>query len=246
MTKDLDPVYVLVYNSKLTGKKLHEWLLAYWCFYHVGTASWILDQSDYWKAMETAAGSKEYLRSSERRHYRGGQALRSVAWLKELGVQKLFSPLVGKNLTAPQCIELVKKWKGFGQWISFKVADMLGRLGVSKIKFDSETAMYESPLNGAKLLWSIENEGIEEPENVGEWAFGRLAKKLGYLKAPPRFERNLDVEEYETILCKYKSYMGGHYHVTEDIESCKLGLEKYNTKTCNSLLEAGVIGGLWS
>ncbi|MBZ4299837.1 hypothetical protein LAJ56_17985, partial [Streptococcus pneumoniae] len=65
--------------------------LAYWCFYHVGTASWIADRSvGYWQRMEKAAGSKEYPRSSERRHFRGGQATRSVAWLKEHGLESLF------------------------------------------------------------------------------------------------------------------------------------------------------------
>lgn len=72
-SKDLDPVYVLLHEAQLDEARLQLWLLAYFCFYHVGTASWIADgKSGFWERMHIAAASKDYPRSSERRHYRGG------------------------------------------------------------------------------------------------------------------------------------------------------------------------------
>src|SRR5262245_42889310 len=94
LTKDLDPVYVLLHHSKLGTTfpaMLHRWLMAYWCFYHVGTASWITYEGmGYWERMEQAASSKNYPRSPERRHFRGQNAIKSVAYLKYRGLTALF------------------------------------------------------------------------------------------------------------------------------------------------------------
>ena len=94
-TNDLDPVYVLLHNAPMSKEQLHQWLLAYWCFYHVGTASWIAQNSGgFWNRMKTAAGSKEYPRSSERRHFRGRNAANSVAYLEDRGIESLFSDVI--------------------------------------------------------------------------------------------------------------------------------------------------------
>lgn len=245
-TKDLDPVYVVVQESGLTGERLHRWLLCYWCFYHVGTASWALDQLDYWKAMETAAGSKEYPRSSERRHFRGAQAVRGVAYLKSQGVEALFAPLL-KDQPAEQIISYVQTWKQFGPWIAFKVADMVERLGLAKVPFQLDTIMYDSPRKAAENLWDLEG----QPSNgfgaaAGEWAVGRILEELGDLTAPPRYERAINAQEAETILCKHGSYLKGHYHVGKDVAEVRHGLERFSScKTAQRLLRAGEQGGLW-
>lgn len=242
-TKDLDPVYVLLWNAGLDSARLKRWLLSYWCFYHVGTASWILDQPSYWKAMATAAGSKEYPRCPERRHFRGDNAKKSVEYLQGRGLSELFDSLL-QETTAVGIMSLVQGWVGFGPWISFKVADMLERLGLSKLEFGRDEVMYESPLEGAKLLYDVERGG-EPPTDVGDWAIDAVLQNLGSLKAPPRYERSINAQEVETILCKWKSHMAGRYHVGEDIESCRKGLTRFDTPTNQRLIESGRKGELW-
>ena len=39
-TKDLDPVYVMLHEADLGKPTLYRWLIAYWAFYHCGTAAW--------------------------------------------------------------------------------------------------------------------------------------------------------------------------------------------------------------
>src|SRR5690606_6511443 len=82
-TGDLDPVYIVLYNSDLSVEELRRWLLAYWCFYDMGTASWINSSRFYWTRMEHAARSKVYPRGKERRHFRGNSAIKSIADLKQ-------------------------------------------------------------------------------------------------------------------------------------------------------------------
>lgn len=242
---DLDPVYVVVYEAGMV-RILPKWLLAYWCFYHVGTASWIVDQSNYWKAMETAAGSKEWPRSPERRHFRGKNATESVSWLKERGVDALFNSLLRRStIMATVLIDYVQTWKGFGPWISFKVADMIDRVGLRDVRFNVSTAMYDgSPTEAAKMLWDEEKGGNVSKAEYCEYAVGRVLEEIE-VTAPPRHERPLGPQEAETILCKWKSYRGGQYHIGEDVESVKNGLKRFDCPTSHKLYQAGAKGGLW-
>jgi hypothetical protein len=249
-TNDLDPVYVILWEARWRKALLQKWLLPYLAFYHIGTASWIASHdsdSTYWDAFEKAAGSSTYPRSSERRHYRAHNALKSVAYLRERGMANLFAPLLsGGPRTAAQVMEVVKTWEGFGDWSAFKAADMLERLGLVEIDFDLATAMYDSPKEGAKRYWRDEGEPPLLGKSVEEWAVARLLEELGHYKAPPRYERPIGLQEVETILCKHLSYLHGRYKLGEDIEACQKALRRF--KDCDlaqRLWKAGAAGKLW-
>lgn len=249
-TNDLDPVYVILWNANLTPKKLERWLLAYWCFYHMGTASWIAHSGKgYWNRFQKAAGSKEYPRCSERRHYRGQQAINSTTYLQSRGVPSLFEPLRTGG-TCGEVMKEVQNWVGFGPWISFKVADMLERLDLAPISFSTEDVyLFESPKIGAEKL----RESLELSENdpelngrVESWAVEYILGKIGDLEAPPQFEREIGPQEAETVLCKWKSYLNGRYTIGEDIESCHKCLNKFSScGTSTELLKAGERAKLW-
>jgi hypothetical protein len=198
--------------------------------------------------METAAGSKEWPRSAERRHFRGDNAKKSVEYLKSRGVDSLFKPLVGNDLTVQQVMEEVQSWVGFGPWISYKVADMLERLDISKVNFrTTDSVIYKSPLDGIKDLWKIEKELQPFPSNSSliEWGMSRLEEKLGDLLAPPRYERRLDYNEFETCYCKWHSHLSGKYPVGKDCHEIKEGLLRFaKCETSQKLLAAGR-GRIW-
>lgn len=247
-TGDLDPVYIVLWQAKLDPMMLRRWLLAYWCFYHCGTACWICSQPDYWKAMETAAGSKEYPRSSERRHFRGTAAARSVAYLESRGSATLFDDLTMADVSVSAKMAVTKQWVGFGPWIGFKIADMLERLDICPVEFDHVAMfLFDSPREGAETLWSWEKDDEEMiPEEVGEWAVRQIIDEMAFRKAPPRDERYINAQEAETILCKWKSYLNGHYHVGKDIEEVHHGLLRYaRCPLSQRLLRGGRDGGLW-
>lgn len=245
---DLDPVYIVLWEAQLEKPMLLKWLLSYTCFYHVGTASWIVSQPDYWGAMLTAAGSKDYLRSSERRHYRGAQAVKSVTWLKEQGMSRLFAPIVAKPIwKSEDLINEVRKWVGFGPWVSFKVADLFERLNICQVEFSFDSAMYDSPTKAAVALWQEEVGAPEISDRQKcQYAVERILGELKGNTAPPRHERQLNVQEAETILCKHKSYLSGHYHIGEDVAAVRKGLlSRSKCKVSQRLLAGGKKGKLW-
>lgn len=251
-TGDLDPVYIVIHEAQKTMPigKLQAWLIAYWCFYHCGTASWIVDQKDYWGALATAAGTKEHLRASERRHFRGENAAKSVRYLQAL--QESPANIVwglghqGEQPLLAEVVSRVKKLYGFGDWMAFKIADMLERLGLCQVEFsfDDIFEMYESPREGARLIAALN--GVPDIKLQYDWTYTHLMDNLGYLAAPPRFERTINVQEIETICCKFVSHHKGKYKVGKDIAEVKHGLLHYaKTKTSQQLLRAGKDAGLW-
>jgi len=249
VTGDIDPVYTIIWNCPEVVPVLKRYLLAYWCFYHMGTAAWISSpesEDGFWTRMMLAAESKEYPRCPERRHFRGANAMKSVAYLANRGVDDLFDGFED-GMTCREAMRECQTWVQFGPWIAFKVADMLERLKLVRIAFSpADVYLFDSPKEGAERLYTVLGETIPIGTSLQTWAVERLTTELQDLPAPPRFERRVSVQEVETVLCKWKSHLNGHYTLGEDIESCQKCLQRFGrAKLSRSLLKAGRTSGLW-
>lgn len=248
-TKDLDPVYVILWEAKLDHEHLCQWLIAYWCFYNVGTASVLSESKDFFNDLYAAVPGTKYPRGSERRHFRGEAALKAARSLLELRqtCPKLIEGLgtVDEKPTLSEVVKRVKRWRGFGDWIAFKVADMLERLGLCQVQFapDDIFNMFDSPKDGAILM--AERHGPAQGD-VYIWAYNELMNKLGHHKAPPGLNRRINIQEIETILCKSLSNDHGKYPMGKDTKEIREALIRYGRcKTSQQLLKAGKSGGLW-
>lgn len=251
---DLDPVYILIDEWEREPQVLYHYLMAYWCFYHMGTAAWITDayvqmgEEGYWERFEQAAKSKDYPRCTERRHFRGAAAVKAYEYLKTEGVLPLMAPIVRQDFTTcSEVMKYVQEWRSFGPWIGFKVADMIERLNIAPIEFSvADVYLFESPLKGAEALRESLSAEVED-EDLPSWAVSTLIKRYEDLKAPPRYERAVGVQEAETVLCKWKSHLNNHYTLGEDIESCQKCLQAYpKSLISHQLLAVGEERVLWS
>lgn len=249
LTRDLDPTYCVLWEAKLEPELRDKFLLAYLCFYHFGTASWICSQPDYWKALAAAAATAEHPRASERRHFRGEQAVRAVRELTAL--RQTPSEVVlgwkppGLRPKALEVMQCVRRHRGFGPWVAFKAADLLERLGVFSVQFVAADVfnMYESPRLGAELV--AKQQGVGKEEACG-YALRHLSDALCKILAPPRYERVVNIQEIETCLCKYLSYWNGHYKLGQDIIEVKHAIERYGKlELSQRLLKAGKKAELW-
>jgi len=268
-TQDLDPVYVALLNANLPHQQLQAWLLAYWCFYDVGTASWMAEAFDnvqgFWDRMEIAAVNDKpaptggrWKRGKERRHFRGKAAIIAVAklstrnpepgemvWKLCNGVQSIN---MGRRCECKDVMRIVKEEYLFGDWIAFKAADMLERVLHLPIDFsDGAPLMFSEPQAGARMVVAdmLGKEGKKVDASavlVGEWdqkivtqvAVAELQRLFGDQTAPPvhRFQRKgsgrkVGLQEIETILCKYKSHVNGHYPVGNDIMEVRHALQPW-------------------
>lgn len=259
-TRDLDPLYVGMVGARLDQRQLARYLLAYWCFYHVGAAAWLSEQEgeDYWGQMEVAARnvteplmSDEMLpagrwpRAAERRHFRGQKCVDAVAWLQreyerpENPVEHLSLtslPGSGDGLTDRVIMERVQCWPMFGPWISFKAADMMERVWGANVRFNPNLGlMYTEPRSALDLLWTT-------PECVTngmlvEDIYGGLLTYFGARREPARGDRPCGPQEVETVLCKWKSMCGGHYYVGRDVHEHRCALAGWG-ETADRILRA--------
>lgn len=246
---DLDPVYIALRNAELPENQLHRWLIGYWCFYHCGVASYLseFEGDEFWEKMmvtavndqPTAFGTR-WPRGHERRHFRGEQGIKAVAELQqrysnlpEAMVATIIGAARGSNGDYKAVANAVKTHRGYGDWISFKVCDMMDRVLGEKVDF-SEAAvfMFKDPREAAFRLWRLKA-GLPDtarPKDETEV----IHQVVNYLKmffkdfsAPPSHDRSIGLQEVETVLCKWKSHCNGHYPLNNDIQEINVGLQPW-------------------
>lgn len=248
---DLDPVYIALFNMQqredMNQDQLCRWLVAYWCFYHCGFASYASQYpgDDFWSVMFKAALNEEpsplggrWPRSSERRHARGQQGFNMVHNLKhrygkhpERMVKNLYND---QNSTVPipytTIADRVSTHTLFGPWISFKVCDMIDRvLGINVDFTEAAVFMFKDPVKAALMVWRKKQDLPDNAEPRDSQAaihmvVEYLSETFKDLSAPPLSDRPIGLQEIETVLCKWKSHMNGHYPLLNDIDEIREGL----------------------
>jgi len=231
-TGDLDPVYIAIHHSNLPPNTLHRLCVAYWCLYHLGAAAFLAEQRErnFWTALQSAAANEKkfWPRGTERRHWRGQQAIRSVDSLINLSKRDATSLVqIWSAPTFKQVAQRVQQARGFGPWISFKVADMFERvIGVDVDFSDCELGFYSEPRKGVALHLKGKADADVDKADIKN-VVHHLIHTFRTHKAPPRNNRPVNVQEAETMLCKWKSHMGGHYEIGKDIREVSHALSNW-------------------
>jgi len=233
---DLDPVYImLTADININRNLLKRWCLAYWCFYHVGVASDIAmnKSTDYWCAMSDALKGP---RGTERRHFRGDKAVDALHYLErvygtpETVVDYLFNGYWDtqegyETIAYSEVMRRVKVLPQFGPWIGFKIADMGERvLGVPVDFSDCALDMYRDPKKGAALVYTGDQKAPIHKNELLMVVDAMLTEFSGHT-ALGLGSRPVNLQEIETVLCKYKSYHNRHYPPGKDTAECIKMLE---------------------
>jgi hypothetical protein len=230
-TKDLDPVYPMLVRGDLPEPQLHRFLMAYWCYYHVGVASHLseFDGDAYWKRMAEAAANQtasplggRWPRASERRHFRGEKCAKAVRYLAAHEPSYWVNLLLGLK-THQRVMSRAQTWPMFGPWIGFKIADMLEIVCGAPITFSCDIPLiYEEP---RACLDILSRESGDPPRKV----LDSLIHYVGQFPEPAAGRRACGVQEAETALCKYKGYLNGHYFVGKDTKEIRHALTGWGT-----------------
>jgi Alpha-glutamyl/putrescinyl thymine pyrophosphorylase clade 2 len=243
-TGDLDPVYVALRKARLDQETLRRWLFAYWCCYHVGASCYLAQHEgkDYWDWMYLMAANSaltplggRWPRGHERRHFRGEKAWRAIDYYQhnwgtpENLVRKIeehgpkFSNIRRHVIAAlPQ----------FGPWMAFKIGDMLERVLEVEVDFvDSDVLMFDQPYGSAMDVYAeLEEQHLGAPQgDPVRLATAYLIKYFSGYEAPPSYNRPVNIQEVETILCKWKSHKNGSYPLMNDIHEIFHGLVEWES-----------------
>jgi len=254
---ELDPIYTALWEMKtrVNRHQVERWLFAYWCFYHAGLASFLSEHDDesYWKLFLEAAENKtespvggRWPRGKERRYFRGDicvKATRSYMQQTPEDIVKSFAFAAQEDSRYEKVAAKIQKLPLFGPWISFKVCDMLERVLGTHVDFtESAIFMFKDPTEAVWMLWRLNTgqdindktimpQGQRDQSGIIHGVVEYLQHKLnrmGYV-APPAGDRQLNLQEIETVLCKWKSHVRGHYPFHNDKTEINDGLAPWTT-----------------
>lgn len=230
-TNDLDPIYNLLAESEMDKSQLNRWLLAYSMFYHAGVASMLAEREDFYEAC--AEDFDNYPRCEERRHFRGEKAKNALGFLKAANApeEHTYYWYYGKRGDQPSTdfksvVKRIQTYPMYGPWIAFKLADMGERIFGIPIDFSNcALNMYSEPRSGAALALK-DDENADMSERELDEVVVSIASELNNkgFKAPPWGDRLINLQEAETVLCKWKSFKHGHYFVGKDKQSVQEAL----------------------
>lgn len=252
-TGDLDPVYIMLLDAKLPRPLLKRWIIAYTWFYHVGVASYLCEQKDMMSAALKELGTLP--RSSERRHFRTLKAEQCLKWFQErqaayfdevsrLGVGEAtqaqffddFIRLLFCSYDFASTVKRIEAIPQYGPWMSFKLWDIGSNVlypGPVLEKLAPETLkMYSEPTKGAMLV-AQEGESVADVVTRLISTFNRLG-----LRQPHNKRKAITALEVETVLCKYKSHLNGHYPVGKDTHEVREGLDWRTGAVARHLIES--------
>lgn len=231
-SKDLDPLYY-VSQVSMPIDQLKRFLLAYWCYYSAGIAADISEApsnrffSTMLKVYNTAP------RGHERRHFRGQAGRDAIHKMKkdwdnypEAIVDYMTCAYITPHIrTVDRIIERVKDFYQFGDWIAWKVADMTERVLRYPVNFSGANLLiYKEPVKatGLMLYGDVKRKvSKDDIDTVVMW----MLREFQDIKAPPDNARTINVQEVETIMCKWKAHVNGHYPLFNDTEEILTGLE---------------------
>lgn len=225
-TEELDPVYCMLYKAKssLGDDTVKRFMTAFYMFYHVGVASQLAEtpSNKFWAKVGDIYSTAP--RGKERRHYRGMVGTNSITSIFKFGSAEAFIDSMIKP-TYLQIREHVKNnLNGFGDYMTWKIADMQDRVLGQHVDWDgADKYLHKVPIKGAALIAVDESMIGESLLSVIEY----MERKLAHLKAPPTYDRALNIAEIETILCAYKGLKSGSYYLGKDIASKRKDLEGY-------------------
>lgn len=249
-SNDLDPIYVALHGTGWDLPLLKRWMLAYACFYHAGVASWIAEEprNRFWMRMGVAAANitpaphgGRFQRGKERRHFRGQQATKAVhelsarydrgdGFIDYVASQQGYGVIIDYAAVRDR----VKEHRGFGDWIAFKIGDLIDRVlpGVEVSFKQAEVFMYRDPRQAALKLFRSrggvpDGAKLHDEDAAVVTVVEHLVKHFSNHLAPPTKDRQVGVQEVETILCKWKSHMHGHYPLFNDIDEITEGIQPW-------------------
>lgn len=230
-TQDLDPIYTIAAASNMGDDMLKRWLLAYWCYYHAGVSSYVAEGKPgqfydrMWEGSGLDGGDK-WPRGMERRYFYGQQAANLLNGLEGYGGPEKIVNAMTNHYDFQSIASAVEGFTGFGPWMAWKVADMAERVLCYDVDFsNSEIGIYKDPVMGAAFILTGDKSYDISSEELAS-VVDDMESQLSHLKAPPYYDRPINIQEIETVLCKYKAHCYGFYPLGNDTHHIHKGFEK--------------------
>jgi len=219
---EADPPYDMLVSARnanvLDVDAQKRWMLGFWLFYHVGVASWLTEQPDFWKAAfivarkepEAVCTNGEWPRGGYRRYFRGKGAIDALGIISGMGkAEDLVDWFYDGGMTFEEVFKRVKQLPTYGYTMSFKIADMGERVLGRPIIFRKEMDLPEEPEKGLLIAADYFKIPTEEVRD-------RIIAALDGCRLPGLSGRQPNIQETETVLCEWKHLLSGKFAIGRD------------------------------
>lgn len=215
---DLDPDYIFINNVAAGDSRFKaDWIIAKTIIYDSESELRFLLNNE---SLETLNYGNE--RRKHKRHAK--EYLDSIFQIADSDPLDFFINLP-KN--AYEAMEKIKMAKGFGPWAAWKTIDLVGCCLDIEFNFDDFDfrGAYDYPIKGMLMVAGMDEQKSRNVSDLDyKTAFRNVIDALGsaaHLKPPCGKRDIINIQEIETILCKYHSYVHGHYEPLEDLKRLK-------------------------
>lgn len=217
---DLDPDYIFLLNVfnklKLTDEQRATWIVMKTVVYNSCSEAEIFFRERTFENVEYGAERRKHKRYAKRYF----EAFKAHAVGRAASVHRYFR---GLPPSASVSLQALRRIDGVGPWAAWKCLDLLERVLHLPVDFSSVDfrIAYEYPLKGILMLAGHEEDvTLLKDSSLYRDCLEISVNKIGAGRlclSPPTRDRPIGVQEFETIFCKYHSYMHGHYTPGEDL-----------------------------
>jgi hypothetical protein len=181
--------------------------------------------------MMEAAQSK--VRGAPRRYFFPHLAVPVLAQIREDYRHSATRVMRSLKGTYDDAVAEMKKWPYYGPTAYFKMADMAERVCGIPIDFSAVTPAQLA--SNAMVAKGVAKAQAASGYDTSEALLAAMARYKWATKAPPHYDRSLNAQEFETILCYYSHDDGKNKHLPGmDIENIKAELTGWG-KTAKEL-----------
>lgn len=219
-SQDLDPDYYFLSQVfkklNLSDEERARWIVLKTVVYNSCSEAEIFFSLRSFEDVEYGAERRKHKRYAQRFY----DSFKNHAIGRSASVARFFKHL---NTDATYSLQALQKIDGVGPWASWKCLDLCERVLDIPINFTTVDfrVAYEYPLKGILMLSDItEDVKLLQSDLIYQKCLNSAVIQIGKareLMAPPSRNRRLNLQEYETIFCKYHSYLHGHYEPGEDL-----------------------------
>lgn len=243
--QDADPGYLLLARAKIPNMQKLRYVLAWCTYYNPGIAAIASEYQgkEFYRYLRSVYSTVS--RASERRHFRGAAGLKALEQWESLypHPEAMVNACFGDTYLDVRAN--MKHMAQMGDYFYWKMADIQDTVFGMGVDFTGcEKYMPKVPQQGAEKIWNL------EPH---EWDFNlvqamRMVSR--HIKQVPHAlsDRNLLLQEAETVCCVFKQHVVGDYKYgfrTAKAVKRLRAVEK-ECKTAKKLLEGVWAGGIWT
>jgi hypothetical protein len=225
-TKDLDPMYDLIYNGRMKYGLdwAEQYALTFFLFYDAGEAAKMarVPTDEYWEVI--ANWYPHFKRGTERRHFRGDKGFTAVSRMRKMGdPHTIWETMYGTTYTElRKNIEVYFHSCQIGPYFIWKAMDIMDRCLGMPIDCSGEEALVglpDEPREAAKYFF---------PDLTLIETLYQVSQEVEEMTAPGEPNRMCDYPEAETILCMMKGYFGTKTHtIGDDVDEKHEQLKDY-------------------